>query len=1125
MATYPTVELKVGSTWTDITTYVRYQDMIQISRGRRAEASQADASSCSMTLDNRDGRFSPRNPEGPYYGFIGRNTPIRVSIDGGLPYLNLTGAASSRATTPDNAALDVTGDLDVRVEMFLLDWNVTAQTEVIGKYLTTGNQRSWRFFLDTGGYPTLTWSNDGSTLHTSTSTSALATNGRNRMAIRFTIDVNDGSGNNVVKFYTADTLGGTYTQLGSTVTTVGTTSIFSSTATLDIGDINNSTLTPMTGRVYKAQMRNGIAGSVVANPDFTAQTVGATSFADSAGRTWSVTSPASVSNRKIRFEGEVASWPVEWDISGKDVVTKIEAAGITRRLTQTESPLRSPLYREFTNPTRTHILSYWPMEDSEGSTTFAAGITGQPPSTWGGIPTLASASDWPGSTALPVVNDGIIKATVPTYTTTGQTATRMLVKVPAAGVVAESMLFSLTTTGTVKRWEVHVNTAGSLKVFAYDGENNELLGSVFFAFAVNGKLKNTLLELTQSGANIDWRINLTDYTDSFLTSDTISGASVSATLAGYTVGRVSKITIGDGLLGDTSVGHLTIADQLAAYANTDDAIVGWRGENPSSRVLRLVETEEGVPFQLQSRGLSGNTMTMGLQGLKTLVDMAREVETSDLGILYEPRDEIGLAYRTRLSLYNQDPKLALDYAQNELASAPIPVDDDRYTVNNVTVTREFGTLYNTALDTGTLSTQVPPDGVGLYEENVTISLGTDALLPYQAGWRLHLGTIDEARYPQIEMNLRHSTFTSSAAMMDAALEMDIGDRVTIDNPPDWLPPDRIDLLAVGFTETLGALERDITVNCVSESAYHVTYVEGDDYERADTDGSTVAADITSSSTSVSVTTQADSALWADSATYASDFPFDVRCGGEVMTAAACTSGVKDDFSAAQTDTWGSPDIGSAWANTGGVAADFDVLSGYGRHIVTAANTALFSTTTAPGADFDLYCDMTTAALSTGASQFTSIVARYTNTSNHYHLRAEYTTANAINLEMYSAVAGVSTQLDSYSTGLTHVAGTYLRARFQGHGTTLRGRIWVATAREPSEWHVEAVNSSLTSAGSVGVRSRRDVGNTNASADIRFDNFDLVNPQTFTVTRSVNGVTKAQTAGTDVRLAYPAIISL
>lgn len=34
----------------------------------------------SLVLNNRHGRYSPRNPQSPYYGRIGRNTPIRVRV-------------------------------------------------------------------------------------------------------------------------------------------------------------------------------------------------------------------------------------------------------------------------------------------------------------------------------------------------------------------------------------------------------------------------------------------------------------------------------------------------------------------------------------------------------------------------------------------------------------------------------------------------------------------------------------------------------------------------------------------------------------------------------------------------------------------------------------------------------------------------------------------------------------------------------------------------------------------------------------------------------------------------------------------------------------------------------------
>jgi len=41
----------------------------------------------------------------------------------------------------------------------------------------------------------------------------------------------------------------------------------------------------------------------------------------------------------------------------------------------------------------------------------------------------------------------------------------------------------------------------------------------------------------------------------------------------------------------------------------------------------------------------------------------------------------------------------------------------------------------------------------------------------------------------------------------------------------------------------------------------------------------------------------------------------------------------------------------------------------------------------------------------------------------------------------------------------------------------------------------------------------------------YDTFQVLNPQTFAVMRSVNGVAKAQVAGESVSLAYPTIISL
>src|SRR5262249_40386165 len=71
-----------------------------------------------------------------------------------------------------------------------------------------------------------------------------------------------------------------------------------------------------------------------------------------------------------------------------------------------------------------------------------------------------------------------------------------------------------------------------------------------------------------------------------------------------------------------------------------------------------------------------------------------------------------------------------------------------------------------------------------------------------AGWRaLNIGTVDAARFPSLVLNMDVLPLTQRAQVMT----LNVGARITIDNPPSWLPPDQIDLLLVGMKETLTAL--------------------------------------------------------------------------------------------------------------------------------------------------------------------------------------------------------------------------------------------------------------------------------------------------------------------------------
>src|SRR6266568_615996 len=75
------VELLLAGAWTDITRYVRLRNPVQISGMGRADwTSTLQAATLALTLDNRDGRFTPKNTAGAYYPYITRNAQIRVSV-------------------------------------------------------------------------------------------------------------------------------------------------------------------------------------------------------------------------------------------------------------------------------------------------------------------------------------------------------------------------------------------------------------------------------------------------------------------------------------------------------------------------------------------------------------------------------------------------------------------------------------------------------------------------------------------------------------------------------------------------------------------------------------------------------------------------------------------------------------------------------------------------------------------------------------------------------------------------------------------------------------------------------------------------------------------------------------
>lgn len=870
-----TVELLIDGTWTDVTSLTYKRDDLTVTRGRPDEATKADRSTCRFTANNRSGNLSPRNPVGTYYGKIGRNTRMRARLSPASPgYLLVAGSptgANSQATTPDSANLSITGDIDMRIDVRPDAWGLLAG--LTHKYLSTGNQRSWAFWVNADNTLSVRWSPDGTfaSAITKTSTVAVSPPASGRLALRVTIDVDNGAAGNDVKFYTAPDINGSWTQLGATVTTAGTTSIFDSTQVVGIGSANGAIAANMRGRVYAYKLFQGITGTLRADVNMDDEEAGAASFVDGQGLTWTLVGDTSIVDPAVRFSGEVSQWPQRWDVTGKDVYVPLEASGILRRLTQGASALKSTLYRGYTSATFTP-KAYWPCEDAAGATSIASGLGG-PPMIISGTLQPAQFDRFKCSSPLPLLGASDWIGNVPFYAGTGNVQAWFLMYIPTGAAVVGQDIFHVYTTGTATHWTIYYHAGtGSLRVEAYDSADTQLFSTVI-GFTVNDRLLRVSFDLAQNGANIDWTVNTLEVGQSV-------GFGGGGTLNARTISRCVQVRVNSFANldpnGQIAIGHISVHDQIRNLFDLYRELNAYTGEAAGRRVQRLCG-EEGVGFR--AVGDADATAAMGAQLPAELIALLREAEDADGGILYEPRDMFGLAYRARESLYNQAAGLALDYTAKHLSGIE-PTDDDQQTRNDITVQRAAGSSARAVQETGTLSVAAPPAGVGRYDEQVTLNLQADAQVADAAGWLLHLGTVDEARYPILVLDLARGVFAADSALTLATQDLDVGGRLTVVHPPAWLPPDAITQLAQGMAETMSNFAHRLGVNCSPESPWGQAAVYDASASRYSSDGSTLASGVTSSATSLSVATPSGP-LWTHA-----DGDFAIRVGGEVMTVTA-----------------------------------------------------------------------------------------------------------------------------------------------------------------------------------------------------------------------------------------------
>ncbi len=810
------VGLWLNGAWVDAVATgngVRESDPVEIEAGRGNWASRVDPARAKWRLDNRDGRWSPDNPASPYFGQYRLNIPTRVGVGDGLPALQWTGESKNMATTANHSSLNITGDIDIRIHfrMFrdLADISVAGEPRTRLANFRDG-ATGWEFDVAIIGVETVLrfrwWDSGGTGQSAETRLLPYSVQWADT-ALRVTLDVSTGT----ATFYSAPDLTGPWTTVEAVAGSA--TSIGNGSATLAVGGstLDGSTVIALDGDIYGFELRDGIDGTLVASPDFTLQALAQDDFPDADGnvvtiidtsdRTWTIGDGARVSDMKWRFHGELSKLPVDSDIQGRDITSPVEAAGILRRLRQSDridSALRRGVILNSAN-----YIQYWPCEEPGDRTLplFAADI-GAAPLSITGEPNPAANTDFAASEAIPTLGADIWTAVVDTYSGTDWQV-RWLMSIPST-FTGDGMRFLRVETNGSYDWEVEYrdDAGGQLRVVAYTGGTASYTGA-WTSFDATGKPMRMTFAVEVNGGSVDVTLE-GQAEDEASAGGLVVTSAVTGTPGQATLIRVNSTEDADGW----GFGHITLQNEKTPSTELATELSAYDTETAAARVKRLCR-EEGVQARIQ--GDPNESEQMGPQRAGTFIDLLQECADTDLGLLSDARDIVGVSYRTRQSMIGQSAAVDFDYSGGELLGTPRITRDYEGLANDVTLSNANGAAARAILDDGTvLSVSQPPVGAGRYTAGYRVN-GQATRLSTLAAFRLGLTTVNEPRATRLATAFQLAAVSGSATLAAAVLDLRLGDRVTVSaNEAAVLGSSKIDQLLQGYQERIDHFEHSVS---------------------------------------------------------------------------------------------------------------------------------------------------------------------------------------------------------------------------------------------------------------------------------------------------------------------------
>lgn len=765
--------------WTDVTPRVDMVQGVTISRGASDERSETQPGTASLRLANQDGAITPGNPGSPFYPYVRRNTPIRVSA---TVLLTRTGSAP----WPLIRLADDFRDDRIDPVLWPNSYGGVSESDgyaripcAPGAYAAFQSGRQWTL---TGGH----------------------------FRVRLTkLPEARGSSSAALSIMANSTVDGTragftYNPVAGTMRLVSEVGYYDAAATV----LTYSPAEHLWVRIRQAAASlywetsaDGVewvirrtlatpawvgAGPVVM--EMVATRTGGTADEVLLGPVNTFIYP--------RFYGVVNEFPIEWE--GLLSSVSISATDLFKRLN------RWPVLRSMASEEilRAGPQAFYPLTEETGATSAGnVGPVSRPAlaivqAGTGGTLELGTAAG-PAATGEQVPVFTPASATAGKYLSVDIGAGRIPKTEPGQGGGSGDLLF-----------ECWFNASATGRVFLswLDGAPDAFESSIRFSLeSGTGRLRLDERFGGNSAGATAATPNLADGAWHHLVYSAAPSVqrawvdNIFYTLACTPKSNLRVLQVGSyrgTALWAGSISHVAIyADTGAGPYGSDLAlhyaagVTGYEGETADARITRLA-SYAGIT-SVTIGGLLHDAMAGQGPGGSSVMARMREVESTESARLFAERDYFGLSYQSRDLRYNPDPigeVFTIDYADLETGEVKL-ADDDQKLINRVEGSRPGGAVQVVAD-----ATSIEQNGV--YEQGLSLIKVSDDAVLNAASWVV-------SRYSDPAPELREVPI--EAATMPTYLDIldgDISGYFTVYGLPAQSSASAIRCTIEGYTETL-----------------------------------------------------------------------------------------------------------------------------------------------------------------------------------------------------------------------------------------------------------------------------------------------------------------------------------